>query len=89
MLDLGAAHTVDAVRLAGDGATVQLRAADSPAQLTDGYTAAGGNVVAGAQTSLDGDRGGRHRYWLVWVSRLRAGTGGYSARIGDISVRGK
>ena len=88
VLDLGDARGVEEVRFTSDGATVQLRAADSTAQFADGYRAVGKDTVARGATTLPGDGGGRHRYWMLWVSRLGSGDGGFSARISDVTVRG-
>jgi hypothetical protein len=86
-LDLGAPHTVESVRFdAGSGPlTVELRAGDSGGSLS-AYTAAGSPESASGRTTLTGQDGGKHRYWLIWVTQLGQDN---TARISGITVTGQ
>ena len=83
LLDLGAARAVTAVDLdaVGGPITVELRAGDERGADPTAYARVGAAVQASGQTSLPAKAGGRHRYWLIWVTRLAAQDGGYRAVI--------
>ena len=90
LLDLGSPHSVSSVRFdAGPGPiTVQLRAGDQASSGPASFTATGSSTSAHGPTTLDGMPGGKHRYWLVWISQLAATPGGYSAVVSDPVVHG-
>jgi len=49
---------------------VELRAADElPTELA-GWKSVGDPTTSSGKTSLDATSGGKHRYWLIWVSKL-------------------
>jgi hypothetical protein len=83
LLDLGTARTVTAVALdaVGGPITVELRAGDEGSPDPTAFTRVGAAVQASGATSLPAKDGGRHRYWLVWVTRLAAQDSGYRAVI--------
>jgi hypothetical protein len=86
-LDLGAEHTVESVRFdAGSGPlTVELLAADSAGQF-EAYQSVGSPESASGRTTLSGQDGGAHRYWLIWVTRLGNDN---RAQISDVTVAGQ
>jgi hypothetical protein len=90
LLDLGSARRVAAVRtvVGVAGTELELRAADSAAPAPGGFRLVDRQASASGQTTLRGSGGGAHRYWLVWVPRLGADGGGYSAVLRGLSVRG-
>ena len=90
LLDLGAARAVTAVDLdaVGGPITVELRAGDERGADPTAYARVGAAVQASGQTSLPAKAGGRHRYWLIWVTRLAAQDGGYRAVIRNPVARG-
>jgi hypothetical protein len=90
LLDLGTARNVTSVDLdaVGGPITVELRAGDERGSDPTAFARVGGAVQASGPTSLPAKDGGRHRYWLVWVTRLAAQDGGYRAVIRDPVVRG-
>jgi hypothetical protein len=89
VLDLGSARAVSSVEFdAGTGPlTVELRSADQEASNISGYAAVGKSTSASGSTKLDGSGGGKHRYWMIWVTTLGPQDGGYAAEISNIDVR--
>jgi hypothetical protein len=91
LLDLGAARSVAAVTLTVDGGPValELRAADQQgAAATDFDRVAASAAADGATTLTVPDGGAKHRYWLVWVTKLAPQDGGYRAVLRGVTVRG-
>ena len=43
---------------------------------------------ASGTTTLDASKGGKHRYWVVWVTELAPGGGGFAAVVGQPKVAG-
>jgi len=68
--------------------TVQLRSADqkpvdqNPVGQSIG-SAVGGSVQATGDTELDASKGGKHQYWMIWVTKLGSPK---QAVISDLSV---
>jgi hypothetical protein len=96
VLDLGSARELSSVTFdAGKGPlTVGLRAADGlPAgndQASLSPYAKVGKTATGAsgQTTISATDGGKHRYWMLWVTKLGVyDAEGYSARITGVSVK--
>jgi len=89
LLDLGTARAVTTVSLDVEGPIdVELRAGDRPAQDGGAFTEVATASGADGATELSGAKGGEHRYWLVWVTRLAPAGGGYEAVLGRPVVRG-
>jgi hypothetical protein len=90
LLDLGSPRAVTAVDLdaVGGPVTVELRAGDERGSDPTAFARVGAAVQASGPTSLPAKDGGRHRYWLVWVTRLAAQDGGYRAVLRPPVVRG-
>jgi hypothetical protein len=87
ILDLGSPASVSAVSFdAGSGPLrVELRSADSRPGSITGWTKVTSNSSASGQTTLDGSKGGKHEYWMIWVTRLGSDN---KATISDITVKG-
>jgi hypothetical protein len=89
LLDLGTPRAVTAVRVDADGPLdLELRAGDRPAKDGEAFARVAAADGADGPTQLDGSKGGEHRYWLVWVTGLAPGDGGYRAVLGDPAVTG-
>lgn len=90
VLDLGAPRRVSSVTLpmATAGLTLQLRAGDEPGQDPAGYPVVDQQTSAGGAVAFDAAGGGAHRYWLVWVTRLAPGEGGFAATVGTPRAEG-
>jgi hypothetical protein len=89
LLDLGAPRAVTSVSFDADGAvTAELRAGDDPASDGDAFTQVTEPKQADGGTTLDGAKGGEHRYWLVWVTELPSSGGGYEAVLSTPVVKG-
>jgi hypothetical protein len=90
LLDVGTPRAVTSVDLdaVGGPITVELRAGDERGTDPTAFARVGGAVQASGATSLPAKSGGRHRYWLVWVTRLAAQDGGYRAVIRDPAAKG-
>ncbi len=87
VLDLGSAKSVSGVSFdAGTGPLqVELRSADSRAGSISGWTKVSANSSASGSVTLSGSSGGKHQYWLIWVTRLGSDN---RAEITGISVKG-
>ncbi len=72
VLDLGSAKEINEVSFdAGSGPiTVQLRSADSVPSGSSKGKAVGSLSKASGKTTLDGTKGGKHQYWMIWVTDL-------------------
>jgi hypothetical protein len=83
VLDLGSAQKLAAVTLDAATAplTVQLRAGDGQASALSGFQPVGAAAQASGATTLAATAGGSHRYWMIWVTSLAPGDGGFSAVI--------
>ena len=83
LVDLGASRTVNAVTLdvVGGPIAVELRAGDSAGTAASGYQRLAADQSATGSTTLTVKDGAKHRYWLVWVTKLAAADGGYRAVI--------
>jgi eukaryotic-like serine/threonine-protein kinase len=81
LLDLGSPRAVGTVtfEVVGGPIAVELRAGDGRAASAEGYTKVASNDSASGSTRLAPKDGGKHRYWLVWVTRLAGQDGGYRA----------
>ena len=90
LLDLGDARNVTSVtvNVAGGPIAVELRAGDSAANAASGYQRVAADPAASGATTLAANGGGKHRYWLVWVTRLAPAGGGYRAVLQDPAVHG-
>ena len=71
LLDLGSAHNVSVVTVPviEGPLDIELRAGDSAGGAADLPKVAAESSASGS-VKLDGSKGGKHRYWLVWVTRL-------------------
>jgi hypothetical protein len=98
VLDLGSAQTVTAVSFNAETGplTVDLRRADQkpadqdPAGLSDFTEVGTANKTVDGSTTLSGSGGGKHQYWMLWVSNLAPDSdsdGRYSATISDVKVQ--
>jgi len=90
LLDLGSPQTVSSVGfdVTGGPVTVELRSGDERSATETAYARVTGPAAASGATSLAVKDGGKHRYWLVWVTKLAAQDGGYRAVLGAPVVRG-
>jgi hypothetical protein len=90
LLDVGAPRAVVAVtfEVVGGPVAVELRAGDERASSEGGYARISGTGDASGPTTLTAKDGAKHRYWLIWVTRLAAQDGGYRAVIGHPVVKG-
>ena len=85
VLDLGEPQNVTEVDFTTTtgGLTVELRSADEkPGRLAD-WDKVGSATTANGATALRAE--GKHRYWMLWVTRLGAGN---KAQIDQVQVRG-
>jgi hypothetical protein len=91
LLDLASARQVTTVTLDVEGGpiAVELRAGDERAASAGGYRKVAGADSASGPTTLTPKDAGKHRYWLVWVTRLAPQDGGYRAVIGDLAVKAR
>ena len=89
LLDVGAPRAVGAVTFDVDGGSVavELRAGDDRAGSADGYRLITRTAAASGATTLAAASGAKHRYWLIWVTRLAAQDGGYRAVITNPAAR--
>jgi len=89
LIDLGSARQVATVTF--DAVTgpiaVELRAGDDRASSAGGYRTVATDGSASGPTSLTPKNAGKHRYWLVWVTRLASQNGGYRAVISNPVVK--
>jgi hypothetical protein len=90
VLDLGSAMKIDSVTFNAKSGplTVELRSADDRPIDQTPVSRSGGKVVgdstsATGKTTLDGSKGGKHRYWMIWVTNLGPTKKGI---ISDVSV---
>jgi pyruvate/2-oxoglutarate dehydrogenase complex dihydrolipoamide acyltransferase (E2) component len=90
LLDVGAPRSVRTVtvEVVGGAIALQLRAADERAASASGYAQVTASGSASGSTSLTVPAGTRHRYWLLWVTRLAAQDGGYRAVLRNPVVKG-
>jgi putative peptidoglycan lipid II flippase len=91
LLDLGSAREVTTVALevVGGPIAVELRAGDARAASAAGYRRVARADSASGPTTLTPEDAGRHRYWLVWVTRLASQDGGYRAVVRDPAVKAR
>jgi hypothetical protein len=89
LLDVGAPHAVSAVtfEVVGGPIAVELRAGDQRAGSESGYAPITGASGASGPTTFT-VKGAKHRYWLIWVTRLAAQDGGFRAVIRQPVVKG-
>jgi hypothetical protein len=89
LLDLGSPRAVTDVTLDVQGPVdIELRAGDQAVQDGTSFDQVAAKPGADGATKLDGTKGGKHRYWLVWVTKLANDGGGYSAVLGQPKVSG-
>jgi hypothetical protein len=90
LLDLGAPRAVGAVtfEVVGGPVAVELRAGDEHAGSEAAYTRVTGTSAASGTTTFALKGGAKHRYWLIWVTRLAPQDGGYRAVIRQPVVKG-
>lgn len=90
LLDLGSARTLTAVTFTAKSSplTVELRAGDENGGDPDAYSKVGSAVTANGDTSLPAGPGGKHRYWLIWVTSLAPDDGQYAATITSVTAKG-
>ncbi|MFL6239047.1 MAG: protein kinase family protein [Actinomycetes bacterium] len=100
LLDLGSPQRVTSVTvlLTAPGATLELRAADTPAREAAGYSVvatasnAGAHPPAGAPTgtvSLTPTGGAfSARYWLLWLTRLPPDGTGFRVGVAEVTFHG-
>jgi hypothetical protein len=81
LVDLGSAKALRAITVTAVNGplTIELRTADAAATSADGFQKVGAAVQASGATTLPAGSGGKHRYWLVWVTGLAAANGGFTA----------
>ena len=85
VLDLGSAKELTSVSFDAETGpmTVELHASDDkPAGLSGGKIV-GAAETADGKTKLDASKGGKHQYWMIWVTKLGPT---YKAVISDISA---
>ena len=72
LLDLRSARTVTTVtvRVGNGPLALELRAGDSAARAGKAYVRVDRKSAASGTVRFNAGKGGRHRYWLVWVTRL-------------------
>jgi hypothetical protein len=90
LLDLGAPKVVSTVTLDVQGGplAVELRAADQRGAAASDFDRVATEAAASGATSLAVEEPAKHRYWLVWVTRLAPQDGGYRAVLRDVVVTG-
>ena len=90
LLDLGAPRAVSSVtvEVAGGPLALELRAGDERASSEAGYDRVAAEESASGTTTLTAQDGGRHRYWLIFVTRLAPEDGGYRAVLRDPVAKG-
>jgi hypothetical protein len=88
LLDLGSSRQVATVtfEVVGGPVAVELRAGDERAASAAGYQKVATSDSASGSTTLTPKGAGKHRYWLVWVTRLASQDGGYRAVISNPAV---
>jgi hypothetical protein len=72
-LDLGSAKALDSVTFTTTTGPmdVELRSADKkPLKVSDWDVVDGSSDSASGETTLDASKGGKHRYWMIWVTKL-------------------
>ena len=89
LLDLGSGREVRTVTLdvVGGPIAVELRAGDDRGTSAGGYSKVASAGSASGATTLTPKDAGKHRYWLVWVTRLASQDGGFRAVIRDPAVK--
>jgi hypothetical protein len=89
LVDLGSSREVTAVTLqvAGGPLAIELRAGDQRATSASGFQKVAAADSASGATTLTPQNAGKHRYWLIWVTRLASQDGGYRAVIQDVAVK--
>jgi hypothetical protein len=89
LLDLGSPRQVETVtfEVVGGSVAVELRAGDERAGSEAGYSRVSSTETASGATTLTAKNGGKHRYWLIWVTRLAGQDGGYRAVLRDPAVK--
>ena len=72
ILDLGEAKDVAEVSFTDKTGplAVELRAADTLPSALSGWDKVGDPTTSSGKTTLDASTGGKHRYWLIWVTQL-------------------
>jgi putative peptidoglycan lipid II flippase len=90
LLDLGSARTVTSVTfdVVGGPIAVELRAGDTSGRSPSSYDRVVADPSASGSTTLAVKGGAKHRYWLVWVTKLAAQDGGYRAILSTLQARG-
>jgi hypothetical protein len=90
LLDVGAPRAVSAVKfqVVGGPVAVELRAGDERTASPGGYSRITGTGAASGGTTFIVKGGAKHRYWLIWVTRLAPQDGGYRAVISQPVVTG-
>jgi eukaryotic-like serine/threonine-protein kinase len=90
LIDLGDSREVTSVTLeaATQGLAVELRSADEQSSAVEDYRVVDSDQPAGGASTLSAEGAGAHRYWLVWITRLGPGDGGFTARVGTPVVSG-
>jgi hypothetical protein len=91
LLDLRSGREVASVTLdvVGGPVAVELRAGDERAASAGGYQKVASADSASGPTTLAPKDAGKHRYWLIWVTRLGSQDGGYRAVIRDPAVKAR
>ncbi|MGH8889047.1 MAG: hypothetical protein ACRDV3_04710 [Acidothermaceae bacterium] len=91
LIDLGTARTVSAVQLTllGAGTTVVLLESDGakPPTTDKQMSIAATAADAGAQVTLRPTKPTTARYWVVWLTKLPAGGGGFRGGVAEVSFR--
>lgn len=88
LYDLGAVRSLSGLTIATPlpGATVEIRTGEIPAGDLDGFALATGGTLE-QSTDLLFDEQVEAQYVLLWVTGLVDGSGGFVARIGEVTIR--
>ncbi|MDQ1709437.1 MAG: hypothetical protein QOG49_822 [Frankiaceae bacterium] len=91
VFDLGQPAVVDQVALtfAAAGASLELRAGDTPGTSPDDFAVVASAADAGTSATVRPTATGPHRYWLLWLTKLPAVRGGFRAQVAEVTFTGR
>jgi hypothetical protein len=83
LLDLGAPHDVSTVSVpvVSDALTMELRSGDAGSESLGGFEKVGSAQTGTGTVTFSATSAGRHRYWLVWITRLAPRDNGFGAEL--------